>query len=651
LNTPRLYHVPPQPGFLGGFDPKPFVFSLLLLTVVCIGATQYLAWSFGYQPALGEPLWTARSHHFAIYTPWRWIKWCWTWRHIQTESVATPIKFATIGGITGLAVALAFSSSSPVDRARKLSQGTAQLHGSASWAAAGDVEATGLLSSSEGVYVGAWQDGGRVSYLRDNTDQHVLAFAPSGSGKGVGLVIPTLLGWQWSAVIYDIKGENWTMTAGYRQQCGHICFKFAPVSQEACSRFNPLEEVRLFTPRDVSDAQNIAHMLVRTGQDAPQEKYWQDAAASLLTGMIMHICYAAHSYGRTASLSDLAAVLTPTDIAPTGLAVPGQQERQQPSFERLLRRMLTYAHDPDGIAGWGSVTHPVVREKALEMLDKEDKDFSGVHSTAKTCLSLYADPVVAVNTSISDFEIRDLVDFHIPISLYLVVPPSDEIRLRPLIRLIFTMIVNRLTESIEYDGAQLVPNRQRLLFLIDEFPSLRHMEIFAGALSFMRGYGLKAYLIAQDIRQIIDSYGPNESIVSNCHIRVAFAPNQIETAEMLSKMLGQRTIEKASYSFSGRRRAWSLHNMTASVEQVERPLLTADEVGRLPSEAALVFTTGQRPIYCRKIRYFDDPEFARRASISPHRELVRIVPNLHQAPDAEPEPVPAAEPVRSDWPV
>jgi type IV secretion system protein VirD4 len=274
-----------------------------------------------------------------------------------------------------------------------------------------------------------------------------------------------------------------------------------------------------------------------------------------------------------------------------------------------------------------------------------------VHSTAKTCLSLYADPVVAVNTSTSDFEIRDLVDFDIPISLYLVVPPSDEIRLRPLIRLIFTMVVNRLTEKIEYDGAQLVPNRQRLLFLIDEFPSLRHMEIFAGALSFMRGYGLKAYLIAQDIRQIIDSYGPNESIVSNCHIRVAFAPNQIETAEMLSKMLGQRTIEKASYSFSGRRRAWSLHNMTASVEQVERPLLTADEVGRLPSEAALVFTTGQRPFYCRKIRYFDDPEFASRASISPPRELVRIVPNLHQATAAEPEPEPAAEPVPSEWPL
>ena len=121
--------------------------------------------------------------------------------------------------------------------------------------------------------------------------------------------------------------------------------------------------------------------------------------------------------------------------------------------------------------GEPTATHPVVQEKVQEMLDKEDKDFSGVLSTAKTALTLYSDPLVSRNTAASDFTINDLVNHEAPISLYLVVPPSDKIRLRPLIRLIFTMIVNRLTERMDFEGPAQKKNRYRLLFMVDEFPA------------------------------------------------------------------------------------------------------------------------------------------------------------------------------------
>ncbi len=91
---------------------------------------------------------------------------------------------------------------------------------------------------------------------------------------------------------------------GFRGKRGHLCFKFSPVEELSSSRFNPLSEVRLFTPRDVSDAQNIANMIVRTGEDSPQERYWQDAAASITTGMILHVCYEAALEGRVACLAD-----------------------------------------------------------------------------------------------------------------------------------------------------------------------------------------------------------------------------------------------------------------------------------------------------------------------------------------------------------
>lgn len=170
-------------------------------------------------------------------------------------------------------------------RTKRLSRNAEDIHGSARWANEYDIRQTGLLDASNGVYVGGWYDARRrrLHYLKHDGPEHILAFAPTRSGKGVGLVIPTLLTWAESTVVYDIKGENWAKTAGFRAEQGHLCFKFSPVEEGSSSRFNPLAELRLFTVRDVSDAQNVADMIVRTGEDSPQERYWQDAAASITT--------------------------------------------------------------------------------------------------------------------------------------------------------------------------------------------------------------------------------------------------------------------------------------------------------------------------------------------------------------------------------
>jgi type IV secretory pathway TraG/TraD family ATPase VirD4 len=418
----------------------------------------------------------------------------------------------------------------------------------------------------------------------------------------------------------------------------------------------------IHTDRDVSDAQNIANMLVRTGEDSPQERYWQDAAASITAGMILHVCYAAALEGRPASLSLLAGVFT----------------RPGFTFRETLTELLNYPHDKDNAHKWrlptGELTrtHPVVKEKVQEMLDKEDKDFSGVLSTAKTALTLYSDPLVSRTTSASDFTIQDLVNHERPVSLYLVVPPSDKIRLRPLMRLIFTMIVNRLTEKLDFQGPEQLRNKHRLLFLIDEFPSLKRMEIFADALSYMAGFGLKAYLITQDIRQIVDEYGHNESIVSNCQVRVAFAPNQYDTAELLSKMTGTQTIRKASFNFSGSRMSPMLGHVSTHMDEIERPLMTPDEIMRLrpPKKEStghqekiiapgdmLIFVSGHQPIYGTQMLYFVDPILRSRAEIPPPTKLYSIhdgglspqdpLPELVTRPNPTPGPKPRRRPPSS----
>jgi type IV secretion system protein VirD4 len=619
---PELYRIPRKPGYLGGYNWRATTLGCLLLVVVNFIATQYIAARFQYQPALGAPILRAKSG--GIYQPFSWMAWGWRYCTSQDERIRRPFFEGEMIVFAGslLCVGIFFVLASR--RTRKLTENAEDLHGSARWADEDDVRDTGLLTTSQGVYVGGWRPNGgnRLSYLRHNGPEHVLAFAPTRSGKGVGLVIPSLLAWEESAVIYDIKGENWAKTAGFRSKRGHLCFKFSPVEEQSSSRFNPLSEVRLFTPRDVSDAQNIANMILRTGEDSPQERYWQDAAASITTGMILHVCYEAALQGRVACLANLSHVFT----------------RPGSGFRETLEELLNFEHDPEHKHDWRmptgdkTLTHPVVREKVQEMLDKEDRDFGGVLSTAKTALTLYSDPLVAKNTSASDFTIDDLVNHERPVSLYLVVPPSDKIRLRPLIRLMFTMTVNRLTEKMVFQGAEQKRNKHRLLLLIDEFPSLNRMEVFADALSYMAGYGLKAYLITQDIRQIVDAYGNNESIVSNCHVRIAFAPNQFETAELLSKMTGTTTVQKASYNFSGSRLSPVMGHVNASVDHIERPLMTPDEVLRLkpPQKRGagaeerivapgqmLIFVSGHHPILGTQMLYFLDSVLNARAALPP----------------------------------
>ncbi len=625
----EIYKRPRRPGYLGSYNWRATTLGLFLLLLVSFAATQYVAWRFRYQPALGEPLLHLGVH--SVYQPLAWV--VWGWRHSTSSDmrIRQPLFEGELMVFAGSFLCVAVFYLYMNRTAQKLSENTEDLHGSARWATEADIRQTGLLEAKQGVYVGGWSPDRdrRLRYLRHNGPEHVLAFAPTRSGKGVGLVIPTLLAWDESAIVYDIKGENWANTAGFRSSQGHLCFKFSPVEEAASSRFNPLAEVRLFTPRDVSDAQNIANMIVRTGEDSPQERYWQDAAASITTGVILHACYAAAREKRIACLADLANVFTR----------PGMH------FRETLAELMNAEHDPGFKHAWRmpagerTSTHPVVREKAQEMLDKEDRDFGGVLSTAKTALTLYSDPLVAQNTSASDFTINDLVNHERPVSLYLVVPPSDKIRLRPLIRLIFTTVVNRLTEKMAFEGGERKKNRRRLLFLIDEFPSLNRMEVFADALSYMAGYGLKAYLITQDIRQIVDAYGQNESIVSNCHVRVAYAPNQIETAELLSRMTGRATIAKASYHFSGSRFSPLMQHVNASVDHVERSLMTPDEVMRLkpPKKQGqgdserivapgdmLIFASGHYPILGTQMLYFFDPVLNARAGIPPPTRFLAI---------------------------
>jgi type IV secretion system protein VirD4 len=262
-------------------------------------------------------------------------------------------------------------------------------------------------------------------------------------------------------------------------------------------------------------------------------------------------------------------------------------------------------------------THPVIASAARELLNKSENERSGVLSTAMSFLGLYRDPVVAQVTRQCDWRIRDLVEDERPTTLYLVVPPSDISRTKPLVRLVLNQIGRRLTEELQAKG-----RRHRLLFMLDEFPALGRLDFFESALAFMAGYGLKSLLIAQSLNQIEKAYGPNNAILDNCHVRVSFATNDERTAKRVSDALGTATELRAMKNYAGHRLSPWLGHLMVSRQETARPLLTPGEVMQLPPDDELVLVSGVPPIRAKKARYFEDPRLAERVLPPPEQNTI-----------------------------
>jgi len=539
------------------------VLTTVLVTIW--GATQWVAHALAYQPELGHPwFWLG---HFPIYPPPAFFWWWFAYDAYAPDVFLKGAAIAVSGGFLSFIIAIAMS----VRRARERRK--AETYGSARWASEQEVRAAGMLGD-DGVVLGKFAG----SYLRHDGPEHVLCFAPTRSGKGVGLVVPTLLTWPGSCIIHDIKGENWQLTAGFRARHGRVLL-FDPTNP-ASAAYNPLLEVRR-GEWEVRDVQNVADVLVDPEGSLEKRNHWEKTSHALLVGAILHVLYAEEDK----SLAGVAAFLSDP----------------RRSIESSLHRMKTTPHL--GAKG----VHPVVAAAAQELLNKSENERSGVLSTAMSFLGLYRDPVVAKVTSRSDWRIADLVSGPRATSLYLVVPPGDISRTKPLIRLMLNQIGRRLTEELNP-----IARKQRLLLVLDEFAALGRLDFFESALAFMAGYGIKAFLIAQSLNQIERAYGQNNAILDNCHVRVSFATNDERTAKRISDALGTATEQRAMKNYAGHRLSPWLGHLMVSRTETARALLTPGEIMQLPPNDEIVMVAGIPPIRGRKARYFRDRRLTER---------------------------------------
>jgi type IV secretion system protein VirD4 len=430
-------------------------------------------------------------------------------------------------------------------------------YGSASFADSHDIRQSGLRKN--GFILG--KKGGH--FIRFDKPGHLLTFAPTRSGKGVGAVIPNLLDHPGSAVVTDIKGENHHITGHHRGKLGPVMAMAPFDSSIRSSCYNPVDFIRIGTPHDVDDARLLAEMIV--SPEGVEANHWEREARMLITGLLLFMATELPPERR--NLHELRLLLM----------------RNRESFNDVLTDMVGAAH-------------PAVARIADGFSQKEDKERSAVISTAQSKTEVFESPLLSELTAKSTFQLEDLKNA--TMTLYLIIPPEYVSVYQPFLRLMVGLSTAAMTRN------KRVP-KYPVLFLLDELPALGYMRPIEDGIGYLAGYGASMWLFVQDLDQLQKTYRKWRSMIANCAVRQAFNVQDPETAKLLSSMLGQRTVRIKSEGHSGHLQWLGLPNsFSVNKSETGRPLLAPDEVMMLPESAQLLFVQGCKPILAEKLQYF-----------------------------------------------
>jgi type IV secretion system protein VirD4 len=527
--------IPTYAGFVGSF--------------ICIYGTAY--WAIGLTPDYMMDVYLQTLIPYAAYGP----------------EYALLVYGPPAAGVF-IALLSLFLLRAPLSDFRPMSKGNEKIHGNARWATEGDIRKA-KLRAKKGMLLGRT---GAANYLIADDFQHVLLFAPTGSGKGVGFVIPNLLFWTESVVCHDIKLENYELTSGYRKNVlKQDCFVWNPADPDGISHcYNPLDWISEKAGKMVDDSQKICNLVL------PEQEFWQNEARSLMLGVILYLV-----------------------AVPEKLTSFGEVVRTMRSDDVVYNLAVVL----DTIGG---KIHPVAYMNIAAFLQKADKERSGVISTLNSSLELWANPLIDATTARSDFNMLDLK--RKKMTIYVGVTPDNLQRLEPLLKVFYQQATDFLTAHMPTPDEPF-----GVMFMLDEFPSLGEMPQFQIGIAYFRGFRVKLFLIVQDTQQLKGIYeeaGMN-SFLSNSYYRVTFSANNVETANLISQLIGNKTVEQYSYTkpkfFETNPQARS-----TNVSETQRALLLPQEVIQLPRDEEILLIESSPPIRAKKIFYYKDPFFTKR---------------------------------------
>ena len=434
--------------------------------------------------------------------------------------------------------------------------------GDAKFATEYDIKKAGLRSTS-GLILGKFNG----KYMMDDGQTHVLVSAPTGSGKGVGVVIPNLLNWNGSAVVLDIKGENYKLTSGFRKKHGQKVFVFSPFSEKS-HRFNPFDAINPDPRQRFNDLQNIAQIILPDNEKDPT---WSQQGRALFIAFALYLL---------------------------------DKEGQVCSIGNILRYLQTQDDTRDIAKGIleaeGSYLDASAQRTFSNFSQQEKRMSESVKVGLVGALSLWNSASIDAATSHTDFDISALRKSKT--TIYVTVSLADLTSLRPLLTLFFEQVFAAQLRN-EPDKE----DKHKVLFLMDEFESLGTMEGIVDKLPFVRSFNIRVMAIIQGLSQLDQRYtvAGRDKILQGSKHQIFFASNDQQTTNYVSQTLGKKTIRTTSKSHSRQGRSVSYQNQA-------RELMLPQEVREMSSDKLILLTEGTRPIMGTKIRYFKDSAMKKR---------------------------------------
>jgi type IV secretion system protein VirD4 len=492
--------------------------------------------------------------------------------HPRVQPYAWRIKAA--GGIAGGLMLLAWAAL--VVMLFKL-RSHRNLHGRARFAGMVDVARKGFLGSrDDGIVVG--QLNGKL--LRLPGQQFVILAAPTRSGKGVGVVIPNLLDYRESAVVLDIKQENFDLTSGWRKSIGHEVYLFNPFAEDRRThRWNPMTYVSPDPAFRVSDLQSIAAMLYPDADD--KDKFWVNQARNAFLAFSLYL-FERYEQDRSAEKPTLGAVLR---------VASGDGGELKPYLQKLVQAPFLSSHAQTAFAG---------------LLSQADVTFASIIGSFREPLNPWLNPVLDAATSADDFRLDDVRRRRM--TIYVGIQPNKLAESRLIVNLFFSQLINVNTKVLPQNDASL---KHQCLLLMDEFTAIGRVDIIAKAVAYMAGYNLRLLPIIQSMAQLDAVYGKEVSrtIITNHALQIIYAPREQQDANDYSEMLGYTTIRRRARTRShGQGR-----NVSDNEVLEKRALMLPQELKAMGPEKEIVLYEGlAHPILCRKVRYYQDGYFTRR---------------------------------------
>ena len=451
------------------------------------------------------------------------------------------------------------------------------LHGDARFATGADLAKHGMFKKTgQSIVVGS--HGGKL--VRLDGQQFVILAAPTRSGKGVGVVIPNLLDYRESAVVLDIKQENFDLTSGWRQSIGHEVYLFNPFAEDRRThRWNPMTYVSPDPAFRVSDLQSIAAMLYPDGDD--KDKFWVSQARNAFLAFALYL-FERHEHDHTTEKPTLGAVLR---------LASGDGGELKPYLQKLVEAPFLSQQSRTAFSG---------------LLSQADVTFASIIGSFREPLNPWLNPVLDAATSEDDFRLDDVRRRRM--TIYVGIQPNKLAESRLIVNLFFSQLINVNTKTLPQNDASL---KHQCLLLMDEFTSIGRVDIISKAVAYMAGYNLRLLPIIQSMAQLDAVYGKelSRTIITNHALQIIYAPREQQDANDYSEMLGYTTIRRRARTRShGQGR-----NVSDNEVLEKRALMLPQELKAMGPEKEIVLYEGlAHPILCRKVRYYKESYFTRR---------------------------------------